>query len=365
MTEREYAVGGNTFAGSLVSPEDPLRDAAEGELPFVPLVHRRLWDSVAEAERRLVAVVRDIEGRFAGLAAVDARRSRVLPTHWVWRVQRLHTPTTDAAGAILRLLADAAREEPVLRVAIESFGLSAEATDAFAGAADEAAYRRSAAPRRYRETILVPLDAPEDVLFSRLHATARRHVRAPAKQGLEVRNIESTCWAPRMETLLAATFSRTGGKSDGGPLARVVLLACERPDLVRVTGLFRPDRTDDQALLAFLIGYNHGDHVEYATAASDRPGDIHAPLGYVLAWDLMRWSKERGARWFDFGGITSGHHGDPVDARGGISDFKRYFSTNTVKVGDEWLLEPHPASAAVAALLHGAARLARRAGWPA
>jgi lipid II:glycine glycyltransferase (peptidoglycan interpeptide bridge formation enzyme) len=72
------------------------------------------------------------------------------------------------------------------------------------------------------------------------------------------------------------------------------------------------------------------------------------PLAYPLAWDVIRWAKRIGARSFDFGGITLGTHGDDEDRLGGISDFKRYFTTERARVGQEWILEPHPLKAAVA-----------------
>jgi lipid II:glycine glycyltransferase (peptidoglycan interpeptide bridge formation enzyme) len=61
----------------------------------------------------------------------------------------------------------------------------------------------------------------------------------------------------------------------------------------------------------------------------------------------MCWARRSGARWWDFGGITEGHRGsdDPV---GGISDFKRHFSTTVQQVGERWVLEPSPVRSGLA-----------------
>ena len=66
------------------------------------------------------------------------------------------------------------------------------------------------------------------------------------------------------------------------------------------------------------------------------------PFGYGLAWELMTWAKENGAKWFDFGGISAGTASNPDDVLGGISDFKRYFSREKIAVGHEWLFETKP-----------------------
>jgi lipid II:glycine glycyltransferase (peptidoglycan interpeptide bridge formation enzyme) len=126
-----------------------------------------------------------------------------------------------------------------------------------------------------------------------------------------------------------------------------------------VVGLFRTDREGPEALLAFAWGCAHGDQVEYNAAASTRNPEVRLPMAYALAWDLMRWGKSTGAEQFDFGGITAGTHGEE-DRLGGISDFKRYFTTMEREVGAEWVLEPRPLRAAVASAVSAGAAWASR-----
>ena len=115
-------------------------------------------------------------------------------------------------------------------------------------------------------------------------------------------------------------------------------------------GLFRTDQSGPQGLLAFAWGCFHGDHAHYSTAASTRATDLRVPMAYSLAWELMQWARAQGAAAFDFGGISVGTHGDD-DPLGGISDFKRYFQGATVRVGEEWILEPSPAAARLSRML--------------
>jgi lipid II:glycine glycyltransferase (peptidoglycan interpeptide bridge formation enzyme) len=112
--------------------------------------------------------------------------------------------------------------------------------------------------------------------------------------------------------------------------------------------------------VAFALGFGHGDHGEYHLAGSMRAPDLKIPLAYPLLWDLVIWARRMGSTWFDFGGVTPARLGDD-DELGGISDFKRYFSTTCVVVGEEWVLEPRRARAELANVVSaGAAWLTSR-----
>jgi hypothetical protein len=76
-------------------------------------------------------------------------------------------------------------------------------------------------------------------------------------------------------------------------------------------------------------------------------------------WDLMCWARRNGASWWDFGGITEGQQGsdDPV---GGISDFKRHFSTTVRLVGERWVLEPSFLRSGIAQGVGALARVIRQ-----
>ena len=54
------------------------------------------------------------------------------------------------------------------------------------------------------------------------------------------------------------------------------------------------------------------------------------------------WAKQQEVCTFNFGGITQGSHDNEYDPLGGISDFKRYFTTNRKMVSSEWIHEPRP-----------------------
>jgi lipid II:glycine glycyltransferase (peptidoglycan interpeptide bridge formation enzyme) len=167
-----------------------------------------------------------------------------------------------------------------------------------------------------------------------------------------MREVTQDVYAARMNELLQETFSRTGGHVPERDWSARIKLSADHPDISRIIGLFRTDVEGPESLIAYAWGCHSGDHVYYSEAASTREtGDIKVPMAYALMWDLILWSKRTGADWFDMGGVTRGtHEGD--DPLGGISDFKRYFSKEIVRVREEWILDDHTWLASVAATIH-------------
>jgi lipid II:glycine glycyltransferase (peptidoglycan interpeptide bridge formation enzyme) len=87
-----------------------------------------------------------------------------------------------------------------------------------------------------------------------------------------------------------------------------------------------------------------GESVVYSTAGTERAPDIGAaPLGYGLVWALMTWAQSLGVPQFDFGGITPEDQPEHPLAR--ISEFKRKFRGEEVRIASDWYLDIAPAQA--------------------
>jgi CelD/BcsL family acetyltransferase involved in cellulose biosynthesis len=157
-----------------------------------------------------------------------------------------------------------------------------------------------------------------------------------------------------MAALLRETMNRTGGLYQPEDWKSWIAFGNAHPELSHLIGTFREGIQGADALVAFVWGSNHGDHVELRTAASTRLADSRASLTHPLIWELIRWARRARARWFDLGGVTAGNH-ESNDRRGGISDFKRSFCTHEVTVGEEWALEPNRLRARVARAVSWAA----------
>lgn len=316
----------------------------------LPLPQRAAWlEAFGPAGARFVAV-RDARGRCVGGLAFEVAQSRALPGHRLLRVQR-YAPHPDPAveRALLGALRDHARGDGrVLRVGVELLSLDAARRRGAEALLRELGFVPAPDPRCYTHTLLVDLRPDEAGILASFHGTGRRHIRAAAKAPVEVRLVTEERWADRLDALLREAMGRTGGYVGRHDWPARIAFSADHPAQSRLVGLFRTDAEGPASLIAFAWGLCHGDHAHYDAGGSTRSPGVKVPMAYPLLWDLMRWAKAGGASSFDLGGVTFGTQGDPDDALGGISDFKRYFSREVAEVGGEWTFEPRPALAKLA-----------------
>lgn len=307
----------------------------------LPLQHRMAWTCAHPESESWFAVVRDRSGAAHAAFAVEVASSRALPGYRILRVEHFGAAATAGAReAALFAVGELARRCPrVLRAYVEVFSPVAAVRAGIARVAPPLGFKPSLHGRCYRNTLLVNLLPPESEVYAALPKKTRRDIRAAARYPVEVRPITELKYRERLANLLRETMSRTGGVYDEPTWEALILLANRLPNCSRLVGLFRTDTCEPDALLAFAWGRHHGDHADYATAASTRRTELRLPLGYPLVWDLICWAKRNGAEYLDLGGVSEGSltDGDPL---GGISDFKRYFSRTQVTVGAEWIMEP-------------------------
>lgn len=304
-------------------------------------------------------VLRDAFGKPVLAYSVELSKSRALPNHWLMRASHFgNTASGAAASAGVAALANlAGRQKNLLRVYLEVFSANTSVRQQIAQSASAHGFRQEPAPSTgYARTLRLDLADPIDDIFGTFSRSARRNIRAPGKKGFEIRAVDNEGHAARMSMLLAETLERTGGSPQHKDWARIIAFSKANPCLSRVAGCYAGGSNDPAALLSFAWGCHHGDHATHTSAASTRSLDSNLPLSYALAWDLICWAKQHGADWFDFGGVTAGSFGSD-DALGGISDFKRFFTTDLISVGEGWTLEPSRLKGRLASLV------GRSAGW--
>lgn len=349
----------------VLAPRSPERIRCEQALAAqgvpVPFMHRSEWMAARPGTTtRFVGVSEGGVWRYG--VGIQVAWSRALPAHLLLRVERLD-PAVDppACRAVLRSIAALARARwpRVLRVYVELFSVDPAAREAAGRQLATLGFRRSERTRMYRNTVIVDLAAPEDVVFARLHRSARRNVRLPQRTGLEVRQVADVGFAPRIDALIRESFARTGGHYSPEDWSSILTVSAQSPTLSRVSGLFRTDIDGPDALLAFEWSCMNGDHVQSIAAGSTKQPPAKGPLAYCLVWDIMRWGRECGARYMDLGGVAA-EAGGASGPLSGITEFKRSFGGTEVEVGEEWFLEPRPASAVIAAGLANAASIVRR-----
>jgi len=320
----------------------------DGRGAALPLTSRVAWERHHRPTVSWFVTVRDEAGEACGGIAIHGGWSRAIPTHLVLRAERVGAGVPlNVLRAELAGLARIAREVPrVLRAHVELFSTDTTVRKLGGRILAEEGFRPVTRHRVYTRSLAVDLDGTEEEIFRRLHATARRHVRAAKKRDVRVATVSDLSYVERMRRLIRETFSRTGGEGGGFDPEAAILLSNEAPHVSRIVGLFDNRLRPEDALLAFAWGHNHGENAQYEAAASTRNTDLRMPLSYVLIWDLIVWAHRRHVQWFDLGGATEAEEGDPMR---GIMDFKRYFARNEVEVGEEWVLEPRPRLGAIAA----------------
>jgi hypothetical protein len=252
-----------------------------------------------------------------------------------------------SSGRVLRLGAEVFSRDPAERAA-------ADAVLAACGFAPEPDRRR------YARTLAADLTPSEDDILASFQKKVRRDIRDVAKHPVAILPVSDPALSGRMNELLRETMGRTGGEYRPVDWPAWIDFSRCHPSLSRIVGLFRTDAAAPNGLLAFAWSCHHCTYAHYDTAASTRKTELKIPLMYGLLWDLMRWAKQNGAAWFDFGGVTLGHTHDASDPLGGISDFKRYFSKELLEVGGEWVLRPSPLRAEAARWVNHLAEWVRR-----
>ena len=299
---------------------------------------------------RLLFAIEDDAGVPVGAFCV-LRRMAPAPAvgHWLLHAE-LHAASIPESAwsvtvdAVRRLALDAR----VLRLTVNVFSRAPDELKGLGTRLEQHGLVRTADVEGYAQTLIVDVSEGLDATFAGLHRSARRNVREIDRRPLTLREIDDPCWVDRMHQLSTETLARTGGHY--APVdwdARIELSQCS-PGVARLVGLFHDDRNGRDALLGFAYGRWHGDHADYADSASAADVGVRVAIAYPLVWDLIRWSTELGASWFDLGGVTLGTEVDADDPLGGISDFKRFFSRDLAEVRQTWLMPPHTLRARLA-----------------
>lgn len=217
-------------------------------------------------------------------------------------------------------------------------------------------FRRVPTKKIPARTLALDLGPPVEEILAGFPGSTRYELRKAERLGVSVVPIFDPVYGPRMNALLAATFARTGTAVTGANWSAIMAVCREVPQRSRLVGVFVGSERTAESLLAYGWSIHHGDRAAYHTSASAKSPGVKAPLMYPALWELIKWAKEQGANWFDFGGVTTGttNSDDPL---GRISDFKRRFCREEITFGEEWTYEPVGAGLAIQ---RGISNLVRR-----
>lgn len=325
----------------------------------IPLHARAAWAAAFPSTPTALAVLRAADGTYAGALSVSMHRSRALPAHELWRVERIGEAldVRDTTRLLQLVVATARKRRRVLRLEVSVIARSREFRRSLAARLASAGFGPNPTPRTYDHTLVLDL-GPEHEMLAALSRQTRRNVRGVERQPLAVRPITDSALVPRMAELMRETLARTGGHYKPFDWGGAMRVSTTIPERSRLVGMFRTDLTGPEALLAFSWGMHHGDHAVYDAGASTRATGGRTAVAYPLLWDLITWAGRGRAKWFDFGGVSRQEAGAP-DPLAGISDFKRSFSRQVEEVGDEYILDMAPMRNNVARVIGGSVRALR------
>jgi len=316
--------------------------AAESGVPLA-FSDLELWHAVGLGPGSTLCAIHDEQEKLVGGFAVQRWPSRALPGHCILRLERLGESIPEGAeratvGAVLAL---ARRAPRVLRVVAELHDRDAARRARMAGALRAAGFYRKDQLRMYDRTLAIDLQRGDQTLLDSFSTRARREIRRAERFPLSVITIEDNALVPQLEEIHRQTYARTGGRASAQPWTRLVAAAREVPDRLRIFGVMLTD-AGTARLVSFALVLRHGTFAVYHTAGSTRLANRRIPLAYPAIWALMRWARNTGATWFDFGGLTRGtseSEGDPV---GGVSEFKRNFGGEELVIGEDWQFDAAP-----------------------
>lgn len=341
--------------------ERAIADLDAASVP-VPLSTRPEWARHLSGARAWLVAAYGATGRCIAAVAVEIAPTRALPGHLMARAHHVGSQLLGPAGdAVLTALRDLVAAHPrILRLNLELLLATEEQQARLAPTLTHLGFAPVAFPRNYRWTLAIDLSGSEQDILASFSTTTRRDLRQWAERPVEMRAITDPRYADRLNAIARETFGRTGGDWVPRDWPARMRLCAQRPAESRLVGLFRRGEDAPEALLAYAWGCAHGDYAHYDDAGSTRVEDIKVSMAYPLMWDLVRWARSGGCRWFDMGGVTPQAEARADDPRAGIADFKRRFSKREVQVGAEWVLEPRTMNVRLANLVRRAAALLRR-----
>lgn len=340
------------------------RRRAERELDAigraVPVHARAAWgEAFSDSPSALAAMHVPGTGYVGGIGVVMLP-SRAMPGHQIWRVDRVSDVLgVEHAAALLQYIAASARRRRrVLRVDVSVASRDAAFRSALAAMLARVGFKQIPTVRTSGYTLVVEL-GDEEAMLASLSKQTRRNIRAIERQPVVVRPVDNPQLADRMHALMRETMARTGGTYEPVDWEAAMHVSRELPDRSRLVGMERTDTTSPERLLAFMWAHQHGQHAVYDAGASTRQTDLKITMADPLMWDIIRWARSTGARWFDLGGVSRPVPG-AADPLAGISDFKRSFSRQVEEVGDEYVIDVAPVRSAVARALGTGVRAIRR-----
>lgn len=148
-------------------------------------------------------------------------------------------------------------------------------------------------------TIIVGLEPDLDRVMASFSATTRKKIRRAGRMGLTVRPLTGA-ETEAYTRLLDEAHRRLGLRGGHWHLKYRDRIEAAAPDVFEFFGCFN----DEGRLVASGgVALWAGTATSIALFQGDRAERDRLPAVYLLHWEIIRWAIERGARWYDLGGV--------------------------------------------------------------
>jgi lipid II:glycine glycyltransferase (peptidoglycan interpeptide bridge formation enzyme) len=226
----------------------------------------------------------------------------------------------DASQVLLGTLDDLTREHRVLYLKVQP-PPDRQDMGAMLLARGFVASSQEAAPT---VTVRVDLDRPPEELLAGMRRNARTNIRKAERLGVRIRE-GGEADLPVLEQLIEATARRQGFASYPQGYYQQIWRAFVAQGHARLLVAEHDGRVLSSNLLIAL-----GDSVVYKAGGwSGARGNIRP--NELLHWTGMKWARERGHRWYDFGGVGPALSRavlagtPPTELEDGVTNFKLGF----------------------------------------
>lgn len=177
-----------------------------------------------------------------------------------------------------------------------------------------------------REVLVVDILKDEKDLLSEMKAKTRYNIRLAEKKGVRIFSTRKKKYQEALFELIEATAKRQNILPHPKSYYEKMLSVFSEEDLSLFVAEF-----EGYVLAANLILFSGDTAIYLHGGTSDVHREMMAPI--LLQWEQMREAKQRGCRWYDFGGVRTLSSGEDqlsgINAWEGITRFKLGFSPDT------------------------------------
>jgi lipid II:glycine glycyltransferase (peptidoglycan interpeptide bridge formation enzyme) len=172
-----------------------------------------------------------------------------------------------------------------------------------------------------KKTIFLDLTKSEEELLKNMHPKGRYNIKVAQKHGVVIREDNSSeAFNKYLELIFSGTTKRQKIYSHGKDYHRLMWNSLKE----NLAHLFVAEYEKDIIAASIILKFKEGIYYAYGASALEHK-EVMAPT--VLLWEVARWGKNQGCKFFDLWGAEEGK---------GFSRFKEQFGGETVELAGSY-----------------------------